>query len=84
MRSAARAEGRWQGAICHGATMFSWLRRFILYRLVGGRVLLALAVLAWVRGFLAGRRASRDKPSEPNGTYQPSQGSSQIVQREPR
>ena len=64
--------------------MFGWLGRFILYRLVGGRVLLALAVLAWVRGFIAGRRAPRDNLSEPRGSYQPSQGSSQIVQREPR
>jgi hypothetical protein len=64
--------------------MFGWLRRVVLYRLLGGRVLLALAVLAWVRGFIAGRRAPRDNPSEPGGTYQPSQGSSQIVQREPR
>jgi hypothetical protein len=84
VRSAAASEGRWQRAICHGWAMLGWLRRFVLYRVLGGRVLLALAVLTWIRGFLAGRRAARKDLSERKGTYQPSQGESQIVQREPR
>jgi hypothetical protein len=65
--------------------MLGWIRRVVLYRLLGGRVLMALAVLSWIRGFLAGRRASRDARAERDAAaYQPSQGSSQIVQREPR
>lgn len=64
--------------------MFGWLWRFVLYRVLGGRVLMALAVLTWIRGFLAGRRAARDDKSVSNPAYQPSQGSSQIVHRDPR
>ena len=65
--------------------MLGWIRRFVVYRLLGGRVLMALAVLSWIRGFLAGRRAARDASTERDAAaYQPSQGSSQIVHREPR
>lgn len=57
--------------------MFTWLRRVVLYRLFGGRIMLLLAVLGWLRGRV-GRRET------PASGYQPSQGESQIVQREPR
>jgi hypothetical protein len=53
----------------------------ILYRLVGGRIMLGLAVLRLARRLLGARRAST---SAPPSAYQPSQGSSQTVQREPR
>jgi len=53
----------------------------ILYRLVGGRIMLGLAVLRLARRLLGARRASTSGRSL---AYQPSQGSSQIVQREPR
>jgi hypothetical protein len=53
----------------------------ILYRLVGGRIMLGLAVLRLARRLLGARRASASGRSL---AYQPSQGSSQIVQREPR
>ena len=70
--------------------MFGALRRLVLYRLVGGRIMLALTLLGWVRGLLGRRKAPVTPPSPPppprGGTsvYQPSQGESQIVQREPR
>ena len=64
--------------------MLGWIRRFVLYRLLGGRVLMLLAVLTWIRGYLAGRRASGDAGNRREMVYQPSQGTSQTVQREPR
>jgi hypothetical protein len=64
--------------------MFGWLWRVVLYRFLGGRVLLLLTALAWIRRFLAGRRGARDDRPESGGVYQPSQGESQIAQREPR
>ena len=57
--------------------MFRWLRRFIVYRVFGSRLLLVLAILRFVQERLM-RRTRR------SGAYQPSQGASQIEQREPR
>lgn len=57
--------------------MLGSLWRLVLYRFLGGRIMLALALLGLARRLLGGRR-------EPAETYQPSQGSSQIVHREPR
>jgi hypothetical protein len=66
--------------------MFGAIKNLLLYRVLGGRIMLALALLGFVRRLLGGRR--KDVP--PSSTagrasaYQPSQGSSQIVQRDPR
>ena len=59
--------------------MFTAIKNLVLYRFLGGRVMLALTLLGVVRRLLGRRR-------RPGGTsaYQPSQGSSQIVQRDPR
>jgi hypothetical protein len=59
--------------------MLAAIRNLILYRFLGGRVMLAVALLGLVRRLL-GRRRRPDGAS----AYQPSQGSSQIVHREPR
>jgi hypothetical protein len=66
--------------------MLGALRRLLLYRLLGARIMLGLAILGWLRRQLGGWRASRARlaRSGAESTYQPSQGSSQIVQREPR
>jgi hypothetical protein len=48
-----------------------------VYRVFGSRVLLGLAILRFVKDRLTGR-------SRPGRAYQPSQGASQIEQREPR
>ena len=67
--------------------MFGAIRNLLLYRFLGGRVMLALALLGFVRRLLGGRRRDvAPTPSTRRGTsvYQPSQGSSQIVQRDPR
>ena len=61
--------------------MFGAIRNLLLYRLLGGRIMLAVALLGFVRRLLGGRRKA---PSSRPSVYQPSQGSSQIVQREPR
>jgi hypothetical protein len=59
--------------------VFKAIGNLILYRLIGGRIMLAVALIGLARRLIGGRRASaRDS------AYQPSQGSSQIVQREPR
>jgi hypothetical protein len=58
--------------------MFRWLGRFIVYRVFGSRVLLVLAILRFLQDRLT-RRGAR-----PLAAYQPSQGASQIEQREPR
>ena len=61
--------------------MLKAIARLILYRFIGGRIMLGLALLGLARRILGGRRSSSiDRSSD----YQPSQGSSQIVQREPR
>jgi hypothetical protein len=59
--------------------MLTALRNLILYRFLGGRVMLAVALLGVVRRLL-GRRRRPDAAS----AYQPSQGSSQMVHRDPR
>ena len=65
----------------HPSGMLGGLVRLLLYRVLGARVMLGLALLGFARRLLRGRRdATRQTPS----TYQPSQGESQIVQREPR
>jgi hypothetical protein len=82
--------------------MLSGLWRLLLYRLLGARVMLGLAILDWLRRLLGGRReegrrrsgvagrrsSAADSRSAGAGrdsaAYQPSQGSSQIVHREPR
>jgi hypothetical protein len=56
--------------------MLGALRRLIFYRLFGARIMLGLAILGWLRRQLASRRKM--------SAYQPSQGSSQTVQRDPR
>lgn len=70
------------------AGMLSGLIRLILFRVLGARVMLALAVFGWLRRFLGGKKdeaAARGRTSaRTRSAYQPSQGSSQIVQRDPR
>ena len=61
--------------------MLKAIAKLILYRFVGGRIMLGLAVLGLARRILGTLRSStRGRTSG----YQPSQGESQIVQREPR
>ena len=38
--------------------MLRWIARFLLFRVLGGRALAALAVFGFIRRMLAGRRAS--------------------------
>ena len=38
--------------------MLRWIARFVLFRVLGGRALAALAVFGFVRRMLAGRRAT--------------------------
>jgi hypothetical protein len=67
--------------------MFGAIKNLLLYRFLGGRIMLALALLGFVRRLLGGRRKGGGPPSSTAGrasAYQPSQGSSQIVQRDPR
>jgi hypothetical protein len=66
-----------QRSIDYGAGMLRWLARLVLYRFLGGRALAVLAILGFVRRLLGGRRP-------PRRVYQPSQGSSQMEQRDPR
>jgi hypothetical protein len=56
--------------------MFGALVRLVLYRLLGARIMLALAAFGWLRR-LVGRRRTRS-------AYQPSQGTSQTAHRDPR
>jgi hypothetical protein len=69
--------------------MLRFLREIVLYRILGGRVMLALTVGSWLLGKIRGRRSSSAtsyprRRAEREGLYQPSQGESQIVHREPR
>ncbi len=67
--------------------MFGAIKNLLLYRFLGGRIMLALALLGFVRRLLGGRRKGGGPSSSTAGrasAYQPSQGSSQIVQRDPR
>jgi hypothetical protein len=61
--------------------MFRAIRNLILYRIIGGRLMLGLALLGLARRIIGGRRST---PIGRSAAYQPSQGESQIVQREPR
>ena len=66
--------------------MIGGLVRLILFRFLGARVMLALAAFGWIRRMLSGRREAQ-RPITPSGegsSYQPSQGSSQTVHRDPR
>lgn len=69
-----------QGSDHQGEGMLKALRNLILYRFIGGRIMLAFALLGLARRVLGGRRSAAAKRSG----YQPSQGASQITQREPR
>ena len=62
--------------------MFGAIRNLLLYRLLGGRIMLAVALLGFVRRLLGSRR--RTDADRTRSAYQPSQGSSQIVHRDPR
>jgi hypothetical protein len=67
--------------------MLGALVRLFLYRFLGARIMIALAVFGWLRRVLGGRRdpAGSSLGVRSSGSaYQPSQGESQIVQREPR
>lgn len=68
--------------------MIGALLKLVMYRFLGARIMLALAVFGWIRRFLGGKRedsATRGRNAARRGSaYQPSQGSSQIVQRDPR
>lgn len=73
--------------------MLGALVRLVLYRFLGARIMLALAVFGWIRRLLGGSRRLRESrrtsgrrlsESRSRSAYQPSQGESQIVQREPR
>lgn len=61
--------------------MLGALVRLLLYRFLGARIVLALALLGWLRRALGGRRS---QISRSRSAYQPSQGESQTVQRVPR
>jgi len=64
--------------------MLGALVRLLLYRFLGARVMLALALFGWLRRVLGGRRRLGVRQSGPGSAYQPSQGESQTVQRVPR
>jgi hypothetical protein len=61
--------------------MLSGLVRLVLYRFLGARVLLALTIFGWLRRLMTARRQASIRR---RSAYQPSQGSSQIVHRDPR
>lgn len=62
--------------------MLGSLVRLVLYRFMGARILLALTLFGWLRRLLGGRRDAA--AVRRRSAYQPSQGESQIVQRDPR
>jgi hypothetical protein len=65
--------------------MLRAIRNLIVYRLIGGRLILGIALLGLARRLLGRRRGNGvTSPSGSSPSYQPSQGESQIVQREPR
>lgn len=67
--------------------MIGTIGKFLLLRVLGARVMLALTLLGVVRRLLGGRRRKETPPSATGrsaSAYQPSQGSSQIVHRDPR
>jgi hypothetical protein len=70
--------------------MLGALRRLLLYRLLGARIMLGLTILGWLRNAIVRWQASRRRIAVSEGAagrdsaYQPSQGASQTVQRVPR
>jgi hypothetical protein len=62
--------------------MLGSLVRLVLYRFLGARILLTLAIFGWIRRLLGGRRDAAS--IRRRSAYQPSQGVSQTVQRDPR
>ncbi len=66
--------------------MLGGIVRLILFRVLGARVMLAVAAFGFLRRLLGGRRNSgRPVASSRSGSgYQPSHGESQMVQRDPR
>lgn len=67
--------------------MIGALIRLFFYRFLGARIMLALAIFGWLRRVLGGRNAptgSSRGVRRSESAYQPSQGESQIVHREPR
>lgn len=88
-RGAATGSGKRRAGSLAG--MLAAIRNLVLSRLFGARVMLALALLGFVRRLLGGRRREpaptsqgRSRAGTRGSAYQSSQGSSQIVQREPR
>lgn len=67
--------------------MLGALVRLFLYRFLGARIMIALALFGWLRRVLGGRRDPGGRSlavRRSRSAYQPSQGESQMVQREPR
>ena len=64
--------------------MFRAIRNLVLYRIVGGRIMLAVALLGFARRLLGGRRKNAPPVYDDPSVYQPSQGTSQTVHRDPR
>jgi hypothetical protein len=67
--------------------VFGALVRLLLYRFLGARIMIALAIFGWLRRVLGGKRAPTGSPLDvrrSGSAYQPSHGESQIVHREPR
>ena len=67
--------------------MIGAIAKFLLYRVLGARIMLALGLLGFVRKLLGGRRRDQAPPSSTGpktSVYQPSQGTSQIEHRDPR
>ena len=63
--------------------MLGSLVRLVLYRFMGARILLALTLFGWLRRLIGGRRDAAAVQRR-RSAYQPSQGESQTVHREPR
>jgi hypothetical protein len=76
----------------HAGRVLRAIWRLLLYRVLGGRLLLGLTILGWIRRQLRGRgdqriaqgRSPNERPEGGRTAYQPSQGSSQIEHRDPR
>lgn len=72
--------------------MIRFLREIVLYRILGGRLMLAFTIGSWLLGKVRGRRSAASSASssyprrreDREAAYQPSQGESQTVHREPR
>jgi hypothetical protein len=55
--------------------MLRWIAKFLLFRVLGGRALAALAVFGFIRRMLAGRRAAITRTG-PGPEYPPSPSAS--------